>query len=121
MEDLEKIVLSGTEYPYKCDNYVLSKVQKEYETLGKFEMLLTGKKEKAGKKKEYDLVEPDLDACNKFLYWCICEGLDIEADLSNKEAKIPREKTIVRKIDVNPYELSLKLTQEFYRGLHIKK
>lgn len=121
MDDLSRITISDTSYPIKCDNYVLSKIQNEYETIGNFEALLTGKRRNEDKEKGFDLVEPNVDACNKFLYWCICEGLEIEADLQNKPAEIPTEKAIIRSIDINIYTLSLELTKEFYRSLNIKK
>ena len=41
-EEMNMIVLSGKEYPMKCDNLVLEKVQDKYEDLGKYENMLNG-------------------------------------------------------------------------------
>ena len=41
-EEMNMIVLSGKEYPMKCDNLVLEKIQDKYEDLGKYENMLNG-------------------------------------------------------------------------------
>ena len=41
-EEMNMIVLSGKEYPIKCDNLVLEKIQDKYEDLGKYENMLNG-------------------------------------------------------------------------------
>lgn len=131
MEQLNKITLSGREYPIKCSNFVLAEIQAKYGELSKFEDLLSGRKAKYDDNGNrlrdedgnaiFEKTDISMDAINFFLPLIINEGLEIEAIEKNKPAEIIDSKTIIRMIDVNPFTLSLELLMEFYRAFNIKK
>lgn len=131
MEELKTIKLSGKEYPIKCSNFVLAKIQEKYGDLSEFENKLAGRKYKydnEGKKVRdeegkivYIDTEVSMEAINFFLPLIVNEGIEIDAIEKNKPAEVMDPKKIVRMIDSNPYNLALELLMEFYRAFNIKK
>lgn len=124
-EKMNRITLSGKEYPYKCDILVLEKIQEEYPDLSDFENRLSGfvpAREKDGtiKRNEEGFMlgtygTPDIKTVNKTLCWMIQEGLEIEADEKRKEYEPVSDKTILRSVDLSPSELGKILQEEFGR------
>lgn len=124
-DKLRYIELSGTSYPFKCDMFVLERIQEEYGDLGDFENRLSGfipSKDENGKPKRnkegyilgtYGI--PDIKTVNKALYWMVSEGLEIEADEQSKEHRAVDEKFLVRQVDISPKELGQLLQEEFAR------
>ena len=93
-EEMNTIVLSGKEYPMKCDNLVLEKIQDKYEDLGKYENMLNGfvpELDEYGEevRNEDGLLVghykmPDIKIINEAAVWFIQEGLAIKRE-ENKE------------------------------------
>ena len=89
-EEMNTIVLSGKEYPMKCDNLVLEKIQDKYEDLGKYENMLNGfvpELDEYGEevRNEDGLLVghykmPDIKIINEAAVWFIQEGLAIKRD-----------------------------------------
>ncbi|MBQ0112682.1 MAG: hypothetical protein KBT03_06100 [Bacteroidales bacterium] len=128
---MAKIKIKGKEYPLKCTCYVLAIIQDKYENLTDFEIELSGKKpfmENGEQKKDekgnllYKQGEPSMKAINFMLPLCVNEGIEIEAEELNTEAKPLKEKYINRNVEgLSIYELSKMLCEEFYRAVIAKK
>ncbi len=112
-QKLEKITLSGMEFPIKIDNFVLEKLQKKYGTLQVYEMLLTGKRK--DKEDKIFVTEPSLEAINFTVPLMIQEGMEIEG----KEA--PTTEEIVRMIDIPMWHMAQTIQTEFSRCFETKK
>ncbi len=112
-QKLEKITLSGMEFPIKIDNFVLEKLQKKYGTLQVYEMLLTGKRK--DKDNKIFVTEPSLEAINFTVPLMIQEGMEIEG----KEA--PTTEEIVRMIDIPMWHMAQTIQAEFSRCFETKK
>lgn len=116
-----KVVLSGEEYPIKCDMLVLEKIQDKYQDMSEFENKLTGfrpsrNQDGSIKKNEEGLQIgvtgiPDIKVLNDTLTWMLNEGMQVE---SGEEKEISREEAI-RLVDISPEELGTKLHEEFMR------
>lgn len=127
---LNKIKLSGKEYPYKCDNFVLAEIQEAYGTISAFELKLSGRipalDENGNQRRNdegqllYKKTEPSLKAVNFMLPLVIDEGLRIEAERRGKPAEDMDERSIVYQID-QPFEVADILLEELYKALAIKK
>lgn len=124
-EEMNMIVLSGKEYPMKCDNLVLEKIQDKYEDLGKYENMLNGfvpELDEYGEevRNEDGLLVghykmPDIKIINEAAVWFIQEGLAIKREENKEEIPEISDRTLIRQIDFNPRELSTILHQEFSR------
>ena len=124
-EEMNTIVLSGKEYPMKCDNLVLEKIQDKYEDLGKYENMLNGfvpELDEYGEevRNEDGLLVghykmPDIKIINEAAVWFIQEGLAIKREENKEEIPEISDRTLIRQIDFNPRELSTILHQEFSR------
>ena len=124
-EEMNMIVLSGKEYPMKCDNLVLEKIQDKYEDLGKYENMLNGfvpELDEYGEevRNEDGLLVghykmPDIKIINEAAVWFIQEGLAIKREENKEEIPEISDRTLIRQIDFNPRELSTILQQEFSR------
>lgn len=124
-EEMNMIVLSGKEYPMKCDNLVLEKIQDKYENLGKYENMLNGfvpELDEYGEevRNEDGLLVghykmPDIKIINEAAVWFIQEGLAIKREENKEEIPEISDRTLIRQIDFNPRELSTILHQEFSR------
>lgn len=129
-EEMNMIVLSGKEYPMKCDNLVLEKIQDKYEDLGKYENMLNGfvpELDEYGEevRNEDGLLVghykmPDIKIINEAAVWFIQEGLAIKREENKEEIPEISDRTLIRQIDFNPRELSTILHQEFSRCLREK-
>lgn len=124
-EKVEHIILSGQEYPIKCDLLVLEKIQEEYQDLNEFENRLTGfvpyRDEDGSIKRNADgymigtSETPDIKTLKKALFWMVQEGADIEAEETGKEPMQVSEKALFRSVDMPPRELGKMLRDEFAR------
>ena len=86
-EDVEKIVLSGEDFPIKCDILVLEKIQNKYGELGSFENGISGftpKVDENGEEVRNDeglLIGtygmPNLEMLNDALVWFVKEGIKL--------------------------------------------
>ena len=122
---MNTIILSGKEYPMKCDNLVLEKIQDKYEDLGKYENMLNGfipeldeygeevRNEEGLLMGHYKM--PDIKIINEAAVWFIQEGLAIKREENKEEIPEISDRTLIRQIDFNPRELSTILYQEFSR------
>ncbi len=117
-EKPNKIALSGSEYPIKCDMLVLEKIQEKYGDLAKFENKIRKfipdvDEEGDYKRNEAGLVighyeYPEISALMDLTYWCICEGMEIEG----LECEFSRTE-LIRMIDITPLELSEIMHNEY--------
>ena len=58
---------------------------------------------------------PNIKALNDGLYWMVSAGMEIEAEMEQKPLKKMDRKQLLRKVDLNPYELGKLLHKEFAR------
>lgn len=124
-EKTGKIVLSGEDYPIKCDILVLEKIQEKYGDLAGFEGKIRKfipDRDKDGKmiqNKEGLYVGhyeyPNIPALLDFLYWSVQEGMEIEG----KEEEINRN-SLVRMVDMTLLELAEILHEEYLRAFERK-
>lgn len=100
-EEMNKIALSGKEYPIKCDLVVLEKIQEKYGDIGKFEdglltwepvldengnqIIENGKKKAVGK-------FPDVKTVNDALFWMASEGETIASLEEGRKKKLSKKK-----------------------------
>lgn len=124
-EELHTILLSGQEYPIKCDLIVLEKIQENYHSVDEFEKeLITWEIEKdengekvlneEGKPKVKGKI-PEAKAVMDALYWMVCEGEEITAEKEQRAAKIPDRDSLIRWADMTIIEIAGPLYQEFCR------
>lgn len=129
--ELSRIEIGGESYPLKCDNLVLMEIQEKYGTVREFEKELVGLEEKRDENGDIILSEdgtpifikkePSIKAINFALPLMINEGLEIEAEKNNTTYNPVKEKTLIRKINTNYYELSRLIHEEFSRCFVTKK
>lgn len=123
-DKLQYIELSGQSIPYKCDLFVLEKIQDKYGSLSEYENRLSGftpSKDENGEnirnEKGY-LVgtseQPDISVLNDTLIWMVEEGLEIERE-AGKETVSITNRGLIRMVDMSPRELSEILHEEFNR------
>ena len=106
-------------------------IQEKYGTVREFEKALVGLEEKRDENGDlilnedgmpvYIKKEPSIKAINFALPLMINEGLEIEAEKKKEAFEPVKEKTLLRKIDQNYFELSKLLHQEFSRCFVTKK
>ena len=130
MENLTRIELSGKEYPIKCSNYVLEKIQESYGKIGKWERdilglvtVMDGDKPKRDEKGKivFMTTEPSVKAINAALPEMIREGMEIEADEKAEKALRLSDKQIIRLIDMDFEKLGEIIHTEFKRCFYSKK
>ena len=129
-EELKYIELSGEKYPVKCDLVVLEKIQDEFGSLEEFEKKITPwepkldeagekiKNEKGNVETEFKMM--DIKAMNTALYFMVNEGEEVAAEKVGREPHTYSRNEIVRKADINPGSLVLKLLKEYYRCFDLK-
>lgn len=118
-EDMNHIVLSGNNYPIRCDLLVLEKIQDEFGDISEFENKLLGftpaKKEDGTTKKDEQgrtlgiSGMPDIHALTFALKTFVEEGMRCE------EKKMEDSENLLRMADMSPKELSTALHNEFMR------
>lgn len=123
-ETTNTIVLSGEEYPMKCDMLVLEKIQEEYGDLVAFENKLSGffpKLDENGNEVRNEdgfmigtYGMPDIRTVNKALIWFVQEGMEIAKEEGKEERELSDE-SILRKADMHPGSLGKLLRKEFSR------
>lgn len=123
-DTLKYIDLSGTKYPYKCDLFLLEKIQEEYKDLTEYENMLTGfipNLDEDGEivRNEEGLMigrygAPNLGFLREALYDMIAEGIEIARE-KGEEYELPDKEHILRKVDMSPRELGEALHKEFLR------
>lgn len=133
-DELQYIKLSGKEYPIKCDLLVVEKIQEKYESIDDFENgLLTWElvrdeagnivyeeKEEENKKPKARGRFPKMECVNDALFWFVCEGEAIAAEIEHRAPeRISREK-IVRSVDISIIKLANLLYDEFFRCFSLK-
>lgn len=129
-EELKFIELSGEKYPVKCDLVVLEKIQDEFGSLDAFEKKIypwTPVLDEAGEKTrdengnvETEFQMPDIPTVNTALFFMVNEGEEIEAEKEGREPRSYSRNEIVRKVDISPVSLALKLHTEYYRCFELK-
>lgn len=130
MEDLKRIRIAGTEYPYRIDLNVLERIQEIYGEIHRFEMDILGLrylKDKDGKQ-IYDKdgeprmrsAEPSVHAIRRVLPLMINEGLEIESEITGKPWEPVTEKELARNCDV-AYEYLAELIHEEYKRCFVTK
>jgi len=130
MGNMTRIELSGKEYPIKCSNYVLEKIQESYDRIGKWERAILGvepimeddqpKKDAEGKI-IYKKVDVSVKAINAALPEMIREGMDIEAEENGEKPVKLTDKQIIRLIDMDYETLGEIIHDEFKRCFYSKK
>lgn len=123
-EKLNYIMLSGVEYPIKCDMVVLERIQDDYGDFANFENRLDGftpMKNKDGtykKNEEGNMIglrgEPYISDLKKALTWMVNEGVEIAKE-EGREVPNTEGVNLMRKADMSPRELSEILRAEFAR------
>ena len=123
-DKLNYIELSGEKYPYKCDLFLLEKIQEEYEDLSEYENMLMGfspkrdddggivRNEKGLMVGTYEI--PNISLLKEALYDMISEGIEIAKEEGKEYPPIHKDR-ILRKVDMSPKELSELLHEEFSR------
>ena len=129
-EELKYIELSGEKYPVKCDMVVLEKIQNVFGSLDKFETkiypwvpILDAEGEKVRDedgKVETEFQMPDIQTVNTALFFMVNEGEEIAAEKEGREPRSYSRNEIVRKVDISPVSLALKLHTEYYRCFELK-
>lgn len=129
-EELKFIELSGEKYPVKCDLVVLEKIQDEFGSLDEFEKKIypwNPVLDEAGEKirdengnVETEFQMPDIPTVNTALFFMVNEGEEIEAEKEGREPRSYSRNEIVRKVDISPVILALKLHTEYYRCFELK-
>lgn len=129
-EELKFIELSGEKYPVKCDLVVLEKIQDEFGSLNAFEKKICPWNpvlDEAGEKirdengnVETEFQMPDIPTVNTALFFMVNEGEEIEAEKEGREPRSYSRNEIVRKVDISPVSLALKLHTEYYRCFELK-
>ena len=124
-QKLNRITLSGTEYPIKCDLLVLERIQDKYKDLAEFENKLSGFVPGVDEDGEYTrneegriigyYGEPNMEALGDFLEWTVEEGIDIDREENGSEMETPERKKLIRSVDLAPRELMEILREEFRR------
>ena len=117
LKDLSHVYLSGEKFPMKMDFIVLQQIQKEYGTIGEFELKLIGAEkvvDEDGKTKIVKKAEPNIETINFVLPKMILEGLEIE----NVEHAYT-EKRLVQLIDMNIYVTADMIQQELAKALRV--
>ena len=71
-------------------------------------------KDKKGNQK-YVVVMPDIEATNDALYWMALEGEDIAAEHDGREKKKLTREAVLRRVDLSPVRLAMKVHEEFAR------
>ena len=130
MGNMTRIKLSGKEYPIKCSNYVLEKIQESYDRIGKWERAILGlepimeddqpKKDAEGKI-IYKKVDVSVKAINAALPEMIREGMDIEAEENGEKTIRLTDKQIIRLVDMDYEKLGEIIHDEFKRCFYSKK
>lgn len=138
-EKVNKITLSGREYPIKCDLLVLEKAQKKYGSVNQFEKRImnweyeldeNGERIRMSvKRKDGEKVEgykthgkiPDADAVLDALYWMACEGAAIAAEESGTPCEEPTRECLARAVDMGLMKLGGILHEEYYRCFEGKR
>lgn len=123
-DKLNYIELSGEKYPYKCDLFLLEKIQEEYKDLSAYENMLTGftpQRDDNGEivRNEAGLMvgtyeTPNIGFLKEALYNMISEGIEIAKE-EGEEYELIDKDSILRKVDMSPRELSELLHEEFSR------
>ena len=123
-EDVEKIVLSGEDFPIKCDILVLEKIQNKSGEIGSFENGISGftpKIDENGEEVRNDeglLIGtygmPNLEMLNDALVWFVTEGMEIEKERGKEYPEITNN-ALLRKVDWHPKDLGNRLHKEFTR------
>ena len=129
-EELKFIELSGEKYPVKCDLVVLEKIQDEFGSLDAFEKKIYPWHpvlDEAGEKTreengnvETEFQMPDIPTVNTALFFMVNEGEEIAAEKEGREPRSYSRNEIVRKVDISPVSLALKLHTEYYRCFELK-
>ncbi|MEY8495669.1 hypothetical protein AALC16_22060 [Lachnospiraceae bacterium 29-91] len=129
-EELKFIELSGEKYPVKCDLVVLEKIQDEFGSLNEFEKKIypwNPVLDEAGEKirdengnVETEFQMPDIPTVNTALFFMVNEGEEIAAEREGREPRSYSRNEIVRKVDISPVSLALKLHTEYYRCFELK-
>lgn len=118
-EGLNHITLSGEGYPIKCDLLVLEKIQNKYGTVDEFERLIsTWEKDEEGNLAAK--VPESIEAVGDALSWMVNEGEQIEAEEKKREAAIHSREHLIRKNDMNIWELANALKKEFISCFKVK-
>ena len=129
-EELKYIELSGEKYPIKCDLVVLEKILDEFGSLDEFETKIypwVPKLDEAGEEVkdkngnvETEFQMPDIPTVNTALYLMVNEGEEIAAEKEGREPHSYSRNEIVRKADIGPIRLALRLHAEYYRCFELK-
>lgn len=131
MEKLKRIIIAGSNYPYKIDLNVLEHIQEEYGSVHAFEMDILGLKflkdeegkqlyNEEGEPRMYK-AEPSVKAIRTVLPIMINEGLEIEAEEKGEPFTPISEKMILRQCDMSFEILSDVIHEEFRRCFVTKK
>lgn len=115
-EGLNHIVLSGEEYPIKCDLLVLEKLQEEFGSIWDFEhkLLNWDWKEKDGKKIKVAKL-PDIHAVNFALPLMVHEGIDIANETADPKLSFVGDKELLRQVDIPLMDIAGIIHDEFAR------
>lgn len=119
-EGLNHIILSGEEYPIKCDLIVLEKIQDEFGSVGAFERKILNweKTEKEGVMRGKN---PDTHAINFALPLMVNEGIIIENDTAEEKRNAMDAEAILRKVDMDIVTIAGLIHKEFARCFPEKK
>ena len=118
-------IAENIELPYKCDLYVLEKIQEKYGTVLDFERQLIGKKIVQEKDENGDLIEkevftePSISAVNFALPLMVKEGLEIEQISGDYPFKTDRQ--ILSAATRNYRYIAYDLHNEFANCFKVKK
>lgn len=141
-EGLNHINIAGTEYPIKCDLYVLECIQDEYGAIEKFEKGIRFREEVDGmvpKKnadgtpaldenekeimipgKVWEYKDPDMKMLNYGLELMINEGIDIQNEESGEKMEHITAKQLARKMKQTVFEISALLQKEYVNCFRVK-
>ena len=117
VENVDFIMIAGSEVPVWCDLYVLNEIQEEYGTIGKFERALVGiAEDEEGKRWKK---EPDIKTLMFALRIMVQEGIKkqkkagIETDIDVEQ--------VLMDADIPYTELAEMLHDVFWRCFRAKK
>lgn len=100
------LIAEDLELPFKCDLYVLEKIQEKYETIPTFEKLIVSS-------------EPSISAINFALPLMIREGMEIEHIADDPQFK--NDEDIIRAVSVSYRKIAIDMHMEFAKCFQIKK
>ncbi len=141
-EGLSHITIAGTNYPIRCDLYVLECIQDKYGAIEKFEEGIRYRKavdgmvpklnedetpvlDENGKQvmvpgKTWEYKDPDMKMLNYGLELMINEGIDVQNEESDEKMNHVTARELARKMDQNVFEISAILQSEYVRCFRVK-